>query len=289
MDKTRRMPAGAGRKVAIGGGAILGLYLAACGAIGLFQDRFVYPGAGRKRQVAGHGWTRITYEVEEAGEVEGFHWPAEPGKPTIMYLHGNGSGLSDVANAVKTYIDHGYGILSPEYPGYWGNPGKPRERLLAAAAREGMEWLEEQGTHRTEVIIIGNSIGSGPAIKTAVNGARALILISGVAHMKDLARLHFGYLPSLFLRDPYHNEAVVSAVNRPVLVVHGTLDRLVPVEQGRRLAAAAQTTYADQATYIEVVGEHDLTYRDDIQRQVLAWMEALPATEELEQPLSAAA
>ena len=272
-DNVRTLPR-IRRGAAICGGTVLGLYAVACGAIGLFQDRIVYPGAGRKRQNPGEGWTRYTSQIEEAGEVEGFYWPAQPGKPTIMYLHGNGSGLADVIIATQSYIASGYGVLAPEYPGYWGNPGRPRERLLAASAKAGMEWLLARDILASDVIILGNSIGSGPAIQTAVHGARALVLISGVAHMKELARLHFGYLPSLFLRDPYHNEAHASVVNLPVLVVHGTKDRLMPVEQGRRLAAAAR------ATYIEVEGEHDLTYHPDIQRRVLDWIDQLTKSSE---------
>jgi pimeloyl-ACP methyl ester carboxylesterase len=65
---------------------------------------------------------------------------------------------------------------------------------------------------------------------------RALILESTFTSVTDVAR-GMG-VPSLFIHDRFESLPVVRTFEGPVLVLHGTHDRLVPVANGRALAAA---------------------------------------------------
>jgi pimeloyl-ACP methyl ester carboxylesterase len=205
--------------------------------------------------------------VEGAGLVEAFYKGAQGNMPTILFLHGNGGGISDTEVATLLYAEAGYGILMPEYPGYWGNPGKPSQSSLDAAAEAGMQWLEDEGQSRSEVIVMGNSIGSGPAIRTARKGAKQLVIISGMADLPSVVRNKFKFLPTFLLKDRYENEKSIKEVDAPTLVIHGNADELIPLDHGARLSKASD------GDFLVVIGGHDIAFRALTQEQILEWLE----------------
>ncbi|WP_298846145.1 alpha/beta fold hydrolase [uncultured Salinicola sp.] len=243
------------------------IYIIVCTAAYFFQGYLLYPASLMDPQDAPPAWERIELPVKGAGNVEAFYKEPHADRPVILFLHGNGGGISDTVVATSAYVEAGYGVLMPEYPGYWGNPGKPGQKSLAASARAGMQWLEDQGTPRSEVIIIGNSIGSGPAIETAANGAGALVIVSGMADLPDLVSRRLKVIPTFLLHDRYENEAAIMDVDAPVLIVHGDNDDLIPASHGARLAKASG------GEIVTAEGGHEIVFLAKAQNLVLGWLE----------------
>lgn len=231
------------------------------------QERLIYPGAGGGPAETYDGWREVALANTAAGAMVGYHLPAKPGKPTVMFLHGNGDGLRGSVFATQAFADRGYGVLVPEYPGYAGNPGKPDEDGLQAAAVNGRDWLAGRGVQDRDIVVIGNSIGTGPAIAAARRGASALVIVSGPASLLDVVQGHYPMIPAAMLRDHYDNEGAVRGIGIPVLVVHGSGDVLVPPEQGRRLAKASG------GRLIMIEGGHGIAYDAETQELVLRWLE----------------
>lgn len=243
------------------------IYVIVCTAAYFFQGYLLYPASLMDPQDAPPAWERLELPVEGAGNVEAFYREPQADRPMILFLHGNGGGISDTAVATSAYIEAGYGVLMPEYPGYWGNPGKPSQKSLAASARAGMQWLESNGTARSEVVVIGNSIGSGPAIEVAAEGAGVLVVVSGMADLPDLVSRRLKVIPTFLLHDRYENEAAIRRVEAPVLIVHGDNDDLIPAIHGTRLAKASS------GDMVIVEGGHEIVFYAKAHNAVLAWLE----------------
>ena len=64
-----------------------------------------------------------------------------------------------------------------------------------------------------------------------------MILFSTFSSVRDMAGVFM--IPRFLVLDPFDNLGVVRSYPGPVLVLHGTEDRLIPYEQGQKLAAAA--------------------------------------------------
>jgi pimeloyl-ACP methyl ester carboxylesterase len=90
------------------------------------------------------------------------------------------------------------------------------------------------------MVLHGVSIGCGVAVPLAASRpVKGLILESPFTSLADAAHSVYPFLPcGLLLRDRYDNLGTAPRVACPVLLLHGTEDEIVPVEQGRRLAAA---------------------------------------------------
>lgn len=251
--------------------SLAAIYGIVCAALYFFQDDFLYPAAGSERQSTPPGWERMELAVEDAGDVEAFYKEPKADMGTILFLHGNGGGIADSVFATKLYANAGYGILVPEYPGYWGNPGQPSQKSLGQSAEAGMQWLESKSLQRSDVIVIGNSIGTGPAIEVAAKGARQLVTISGMTNLREVVAHRLKIVPTSLLKDYYQNEIAIAKVNSPVLVVHGVEDNLIPISHARPLANASG------GDLVVSTGGHEIAYSQKVQQAILDWIISLSA------------
>lgn len=170
--------------------------------------------------------------------------PREPRYPTIIFFHGNGGTIADRASKARILLDAGYGVFLAEYRGYGGNPGRPSEKGLYADAFAAMTWLVTRGVLVTQVVVYGESLGTGIATRmaTAFPEIAALILEAPFTNLPEMAPpIMPKALADLLTWDKYDNLARVPALTMPLLIVHGEKDTLVPVAMGHRLFAATDT------------------------------------------------
>lgn len=184
--------------------------------------------------------------------------------PTLLFLHGNATSASGIAFLTKRFADAGWTIVVPEYPGYPGSTGTPSEAGLLDAAKIGWKVASAEGTPSTDILVVGNSIGSGPAIAIAAEQRpRGLAVVSGMAYLPDVIRTRFPFIPDALVKDAYDNVARMRDVTIPVMVVHGTADDLIPFPHGRRLAAAAG------APLVAVKGGHEIIAMERVQTEIM--------------------
>ncbi len=183
---------------------------------------------------------------EEKGELDAWWIPAENRKdaPTILYLHGNDRNISD--NLEHTLRLHGmcYNVLLPDYRGYGkSSGGKPSERKVYEDAEAAWQYLVKwRGMAPGEIFIYGHSLGGAIAIDLAVHHPEAagLITESTFISMKAMGEINYGYLPvGLLLNQRFESLKKISALKIPLLIIHGTWDKRVPVAMGKQLYAAA--------------------------------------------------
>jgi pimeloyl-ACP methyl ester carboxylesterase len=122
-------------------------------------------------------------------------------------------------------------VIAMEYPGYgiYSNQEPSAERILEDAEFM-MDYLVKcLGVHLDNIIIMGRSIGSGPAVHIATKyRARCLILISPILSLRKAASEIMGSWSTMFLRERFDNENMIKNILCPVLMLHGDLDTAVP-------------------------------------------------------------
>jgi pimeloyl-ACP methyl ester carboxylesterase len=239
------------------------LYAVLLGVIAWNQTRFIYPGAGRPVPTMQQGWKRIVVRTARHGTQHAYVRQGESGAPVVLFLHGNYGSYDSVVSATRTMVEAGLTVVAPEYPGFGGDRSIPSADGLDDVALAAFDGLVEQDVRTDRIVVVGNSLGSAPAIAVATMRRPAgLVLVSAFTDMRIMARRRFPLAPGFLLTDAFDNATAMPKVRVPVMIVHGSKDDFVPTEMGRELARAAGVEP------ILVDAGHDAMYREDTQRVV---------------------
>lgn len=182
------------------------------------------------------GWSEVTLTTDDGLQLGAWYRPPPEGRPLVVVFHGNAGTRADRADLGSGLAAAGLGVLLVDYRGYGGNPGSPSEEGLAIDARAAWQFATDRARGHS-VVLFGESLGSGVAVALATERpVAALILRSPFTSMPDVARVHYPFLPTdMLLRDQFRSADRIGAIDTPVLVVAGSADSIVPVEQSRRL------------------------------------------------------
>jgi fermentation-respiration switch protein FrsA (DUF1100 family) len=130
---------------------------------------------------------------------------------------------------------------------------------LAADARAALAYLRSRPeVDPRRIAYFGESLGAGVAVRLASEETpAALILRSPFTSLADIASVHYSLVPaSLLLRDRYPSIDTIRKITVPLLVIAGSDDRIVPLEESRRLFEAANEP--KQLLVIDSAGHNDL-------------------------------
>lgn len=201
-----------------------------------------------------------TLSTEDGLDLEAwFVAPESPSEGTVVVFNGNAGNRSHRVPLARALSKRGYGVLLVDYRGYGGNSGSPSELGLAADARAAHAYLERrEDVDPDRVVYFGESLGAAVALGLAVDRPpAALILRSPFTSLADIASVHYPFLPAgLLLRDDYPSRERVESVDVPTLVVAGSADRVIPLDQSADLYEAASEP--KRMAVIEGVGHNDL-------------------------------
>ena len=227
-------------------GAVIFIYIVLIGLMYALQRNLMYIAGDSKpslEQTGIVGLDEVVVQTEDDFILYGWYKkPATPQKPTIVWFHGNASNVGITAQRAKPYLKEGYGLLAVEYRGYAGNPGSPTEQGIYKDARAFINSLKESGTEENNIILYGESIGSGPAVQMATeySALRGLVLESPFTSTVDAASFHYPFAPVKWLiKDRYENLAKIKDIKTPLIVVYGNKDRVIPYTLGEKLFASA--------------------------------------------------
>ncbi|KAL1160429.1 hypothetical protein V6Z11_A07G064200 [Gossypium hirsutum] len=145
---------------------------------------------------------------------------------TLLYSHGNAADIGQMY----------------DYSGYGQSSGKPSEQNTYADIEAAYKCLEESyGAKQENIILYGQSVGSGPTVDLA---SRLPRLRAVVLHSPILSGLRVMYpVKRTYWFDIYKNIDKISMVKSPVLIIHGTNDDVVNCSHGKQLWELCQEKY----------------------------------------------
>ena len=185
------------------------------------------------------GWSEVTISTGDGLDLVAWHRASDADTPLVVVFPGNGGsrvGRIPLGNAL---VERGLEVLLVEYRGYGGNPGSPSESGLTEDARSAARFADELAAGRP-VVYYGESLGAAVATGLATSvPPDALILGSPFTSLPDVGRFHYPLAPAFLHRDTYPSLERCSSgalAGVPVLVLAGSADTIVPVEQSRTIA-----------------------------------------------------
>src|SRR5436190_8376737 len=172
-----------------------------CGLLGLFfaQRAVLFPaptGVRTAPQAAGFPEAEEHVLTTADGEkVIVWHVPARPGRPVILYFHGNGDFLAGFFGRFRDIIADGTGVVALSYRGYAGSSGHPSERGLLQDAQAAYAFTMARYS-ADRIVVWGFSLGTGVAVALAAERpVGKLILEAPYTSLADVAGSAFPIFP----------------------------------------------------------------------------------------------
>lgn len=196
----------------------------------------------------------VSLEAVDGVRLHAWWFEAGEAAPAVLLFHGNAGTIADRTPLARAYLENGISILLLSYRGYGRSGGSPSLEGVAHDGAAALDWLVGRLGDPGRIVLHGRSLGGAVAVRVGSDRQVAgVILESTFTTLEEIARAVYPFLPSfLFRRLEGHADALeaVRRVRAPVLVVHGTADRLIPVRMGRALVEAA----GNGALWYEVAG-----------------------------------
>ncbi|MEM9354909.1 MAG: alpha/beta hydrolase [Pseudomonadota bacterium] len=229
-----------------GGLLIIGVgVVAALFALWLFQRNLIYypdPTRVSPSSIGLKGVKEVVLKRPQGIDVVAWRAVAREGQPTLLYFHGNASNLAARAERIYLFQQAGWGLLMMSYRGYSGSTGAPTEKDNIGDALAAYESLTASGVKPADIILYGESLGSGVAVQVAASRpVGGIILDAPYTSLADAGARIYPYLPvKLALTEHYDSLSVIDKVGAPLLIVHGTEDDIIPFDLGQKLYEAAK-------------------------------------------------
>ncbi|OEL31436.1 Protein ABHD17C [Dichanthelium oligosanthes] len=139
-------------------------------------------------------------------------------------------------------VEDSVDMAAYDYSGYGASTGKPSEENTYADIEAVYQCLEtEYGISQEDIILYGQSVGSGPTLHLAsrLPRLRGVVLHSAIlSGLRVVCHVNF-----TFCFDIYKNVKKIKKVKCPVLVLHGTDDDVVNWSHGKELWKLAREPY----------------------------------------------
>lgn len=244
--------------VLIGVSVLIGL-VAISGAMVLMEDRFIY--FPETRLAATPGSAGLSYQdrwltTDDGVRLHAWHIPNLEARYTAIDFHGNAGNLGDRVDHYAQWHRTGLAVYAVDYRGYGGSQGAPSERGLYLDARAAWKDVtHDLAIPPDRVIVVGRSLGSGPATQLATEVRPAgLVLESPMTSIPAMARVVYPFLPvSLMTRTRFDNVRKITSVICPLMVIHAADDEIIPPWMGRNLFEAAR----EPKRWVPLAGRHN--------------------------------
>lgn len=177
----------------------------------------------------------LRLRTRRGNEIVAVHIKHPKATATLLYSHGNAADLGQMFELfVEMSLRLRINLMGYDYSGYGQSTGKPSECNTYADIDAVYKCLKEQyGVKDEQLIVYGQSVGSGPTIDLA---SRVPNLRGVVLHSPILSGLRVLYpAKRTYWFDIFKNIDKIGMVNCPVLVIHGTADEVVDCSHGKQL------------------------------------------------------
>ena len=158
--------------------------------------------------------------------------------------------------------------------GFSGNNGKPTEQGLYDDGKSAIDWLAKKGVREKDIILYGESLGTGVATHLAQNKNFAgIILETPFTSMIDAAKKFYPYIPvNLLLKDKFENKKKIKNINSPILVMHGEADQIVPFSMGKKIYEIANEP---KYSYFTKYDNHMMEYDENLLKALKSFLDSL--------------
>ncbi|MDE1920161.1 MAG: alpha/beta hydrolase [Candidatus Omnitrophica bacterium] len=216
-----------------------------------------FPGREITADPSGLGlpWEDVYFNARGNVLLNGWFFKNPAARSTLFFAHGNAGNIGDRVLKIKFFYDLGMNVFIFDYRGYGKSEGRPSEAGIYWDAQAAFDYLQSRGdVDMDKVIFYGASLGGAVVIDLANHRKAALLAVeSSFTSARDMARVHYPFVPLFFIRLKFNSIDKVRHLNVPKLFMHSPQDEVVPYRVGEKLFMAA----GQPKQFLKIRGGHN--------------------------------
>ena len=241
------------------------LYLSFVALLFFFQEKMIFFPTKLEANYDYHFeqvFEEITIKTLDNNDLNTLLFKARETKGVVFYLHGNAGSLKSWGEVSEVYTTLGYDLFIMDYRGYGKSSGKIINENqfyndVKLVYKELISRYNEE-----DVIIIGNSIGTGVATRLASeSNNKLLILQAPYYNFKSLVKEKISFAPSFVLKYQFRTNIFLPKCKMPVLIFHGKEDNVISPNNSLELEKLFKTN--DQLVLLENQGHNAMNYNKE--------------------------
>ena len=230
-------------------------YLLICVLLYLFQEKLIFfPQKLAKdyRFTFNQPFEELNIPVDDKTKLHGLLFKADSAKGVVFYLHGNGGALDSWGEVARTYTNLNYDVFLLDYRGYGKSEGSiSGQKQLFNDVQAVYDTLKTRYSEN-KIVVLGYSIGSGPACHVAsTNNPALLILQAPYYSLTDMMRHAYPIIPTFILKYKFETNNYIKNCKSPVVIFHGNQDEVIYYGSSLKL----QSHFKQHDTLITLEGQ----------------------------------
>lgn len=187
--------------------------------------------------------------------------------PTVLMFHGNGEIAEDYRYFYQIFHECNLNLAVVDYRGYGFSSGSPSFTSLITDAlpiyTEFQKWRLAEN-YSSKIFVMGRSLGSICASEIGSknpDGLSGIIFESGFASLYNMMFRLFGYERKDITKEilsEFSNDTKMKTITKPVLVIHGTDDMILPYSEGKLIFESLVNTKEPRLVTINGAGHNDI-------------------------------
>lgn len=205
--------------------------------------------------------------------ITNWYHKGNPDKPAILFFHGNKGQIARFSKQMIPYINNGYTVMMSEYQGFGNTLGTFTQENIYSDAVEAFDFLYNNLGHK-KIYVFGYSMGTAPASYLAFykTDTQGLILAAPFYSLKKIAGEKYIPLARQLIKYELPSYKFIQKYNRPLLILHGEDDTLIPYKHGIDL----YNINISKNKSIRIIPNTDhaeLFFNDKISASIIDWIE----------------
>lgn len=250
--------------------AVIG-YLGICALLWFYQEKLIFhphPLAADYKFSYPGAFEDINVTSYDGNKLHGLLFKADSTKGLVFYLHGNAGALDTWGDIAPTYTELGYDIFILDYRGFGKSEGSLHSEEQVFKDIQAAYDVLQQRYSEDSTVIIGYSIGTGPAAKLAsANHPKQLILQAPYYSLNDLGeRMYPRITPKFLSRYKFETYKYIQETKAPVAIFHGDKDEVIYYGSATKLKEHFKT--ADTLFTLPGAPHGHLNENPDYQREL---------------------
>lgn len=233
-------------------GALAAVYVVLSVLAWKYQERLAFPGPRNQLPPPQDFGIRdgevIAVTTSDGLTLKGWYLPPNPAPakgqraPGLIWFYGNMETIRAMGAIIRDFRSPGTGLVVLDYRGYGESDGSETEAGVYRDAEAAWAYLSTRPEiDSTRLAVYGHSIGGVPALYLAERRlVRAVVLDAPFTRALDMAKVHYPWLPRFLVNLSLDNLTRAKSLRAPLLVFHGSDDRIVPLSMGVTIATAGR-------------------------------------------------